>query len=217
MKIIDLTHTIHSSMPVFPGTEPPIIQEANTLEKDGFAEAKITFYSHTGTHMDAPAHMVEGGLSLDQYPIDHFIGDALVLNFTDIGSEEIGVEQLVPYEDRISKVDFVILKTGWSKYWGEDEYFIGFPALSEDAAKWLTNFKLKGIGIDAISIDSMKSTTFRVHQIFFQSNIVIIENIANLDSVINDNFIFSCMPLKTQKADGSPIRAVAIENNLQGY
>jgi len=213
MKVIDLTHSIHPSMPVFPGTEPPIFEEANTIEKDGFAEAKITFYTHTGTHMDAPAHMMKGGLTLDQYPIDYFIGDALVLDLTDITSEEIDISHLIPFQDKISKVDFVILKTGWSKYWGEKEYFIGFPALSENAAKWLTEFKLKGIGIDAISIDSMLSTTFRVHQIFFEKNMIIIENIANLDAVECENFIFSCMPLKTQKADGSPIRGVAIENN----
>ncbi len=212
MKIIDLTHSIHPSMPVFPGTEPPVFQEANTLEKDGFAETKITFYSHTGTHMDAPAHMVEGGLFLDQYPIDHFIGEALIMDFTDSDSDEIDIEKLMLYEEKISKVDFIILKTGWSKYWGKGEYFDKFPALSENAAQWLSNFKLKGIGIDAISIDSMESTAFRVHHTFFERNMVIIENIANLDAIENETFIFSCMPLKTQKADGSPIRAIAIEN-----
>lgn len=214
MKVIDLSHTIHSAMPVFPGTEPPMIQEANTIEKDGFAEAKITFYSHTGTHMDAPAHMIARGKSLDEYPIEHFMGPALVMDFTHIQRNEIDLEELRPYEDQIRKVDFVILKTGWSQYWGEDAYFVGFPALSEEAAKWIASFKLKGIGTDAISIDSMESTTFNIHHTFFENHMVIIENIANLDALTSNVFIFSCMPLKTQKADGSPVRAVAIENVL---
>lgn len=214
MNIIDLTHSIYPTMPVFPGTEPPIFQEANTIEKDGFAEAKITFYSHTGTHMDAPAHMLKGGFFLDEYPIDHFIGKAIIMDFSNLSSNEIEKEDLIPYEDKINSVDFVILKTGWSKYWGEDKYFVGFPALSEDAARWLTSFKLKGIGTDAISIDKIESTDFKVHQVFFEKGMVIIENVANLDAVKNDKFIFSCMPLKTQKADGSPIRAVAIEGSL---
>lgn len=212
MKVIDLSHKIHSEMPVFPGTEPPIIQEANTIEKDGFAEVKITFYSHTGTHMDAPAHMIEGGRFLDDYPIDHFIGRALIIDLTDIEGKEIHVEQLRSYEDKISKVDYIILKTGWSKYWGKDEYFVGFPALSKEAARWITSFKLKGIGTDAISIDSMESTSFQIHRTFFKNNMVIIENIANLDAVTDDIFLFSCMPLKTQRADGSPIRAIAIKD-----
>jgi len=116
MKIIDLTHRIHPSMPVFPGTEPPIIQEANTLEKDGFAEAKITFYSHTGTHMDAPAHMIKGGLCLDQYPIEHFIGNALILDCTNISSEEIGIEEVLPYEDDINKVDLDAIRKEIKNY-----------------------------------------------------------------------------------------------------
>lgn len=52
MKVTDLTHIIDTDMPVFPGTEPPIFELANTFEKDGFREAKITMYSHTGTHID---------------------------------------------------------------------------------------------------------------------------------------------------------------------
>ncbi|KJS87183.1 MAG: hypothetical protein JM58_05095 [Peptococcaceae bacterium BICA1-8] len=58
MKVIDLSHTIHTAMPFFPGTEPPIFEQANTLEKDGFIENKLTIYSHTGTHVDVPAHEV---------------------------------------------------------------------------------------------------------------------------------------------------------------
>lgn len=211
MKVIDLTHTIKELMPVFPGTEPPIFQRVNTLEKDGFREAKITFYSHTGTHVDAPAHMIEDGLFLDEFSMDQFIGEALVLDFTDINSEKIDLENLMNYETKIRNVEFVILKTGWSKYWGKDEYFAGFPTLSKDAAVWLTKFKLKGVAVDTMSIDNMDSPTFDIHETFLKNNIVIIENINNLDSIKKDNFIFTCMPLKIQNAEGSPVRAVAIE------
>ena len=60
MKVIDLTHMIESTMPVYPGTEPPIFEPANTYEKDGFKETKITMFTHTGTHMDPPAHLYQG-------------------------------------------------------------------------------------------------------------------------------------------------------------
>ncbi|MBK5242803.1 cyclase family protein [Clostridium sp.] len=212
MKITDLTHTIHSDMPVFPGTEQPIFIKANTLEKDGFQEAKITMFSHTGTHIDSPAHMLSSGPYLDDLDIEQFIGNATILDFSNIKTKFIDVDSLRPYEEKIKNVEFIIIKTGWSKYWGEKRYFESFPALSEESAKWLSQFNLKGIGIDAISIDDMDSTTFAVHKILMPKNIIIIENLTNLDSISSENFILSILPLKNKEADGSPVRAISIEN-----
>eukprot|EP00831_Metopus_contortus_P047795 TRINITY_DN38713_c0_g1_i2.p1 TRINITY_DN38713_c0_g1~~TRINITY_DN38713_c0_g1_i2.p1 ORF type:complete len:219 (+),score=35.00 TRINITY_DN38713_c0_g1_i2:99-659(+) len=165
MKITDLTHQMCSGMPVFPGTEGPIFEKANTLEKDGFRETIFKMYSHTGTHIDAPAHMLDGSPYLDNLSIDKFIGSATVLDFSNENSEIINIDFLKENEEKIEKVQFIILKTGWDKYWGEKEYFEKLPSLSEESAKWLTKFKLKGIGIDGISIDSLTSTTFAVHKI----------------------------------------------------
>ena len=67
MKVIDLTHIISAGMPVYPGTEGPKISQATTIEAEGFAEKLITMYSHTGTHMDAPGHIVAGARTLDQF------------------------------------------------------------------------------------------------------------------------------------------------------
>jgi len=212
MKVTDLTHTIYSEMPVYPGTEQPILQKANTLEKDGFKEAKITMYSHTGTHIDAPAHMLREGLHLDDFEIDQFIGKAMILDFSKIKTPYLKLDQLRCYEEKIKSVDFIILKTGWSTYWGKHQYYENFPSLTEEAACWLSGFKLKGIGIDAISVDNMNTDTFAVHKLFLNKNILIIENLTNLESIDNENFIISIMPLKTQNADGSPVRAFAIED-----
>ncbi|MEG1254275.1 cyclase family protein [Clostridium sp.] len=211
MKVTDLTHIIHSSMPVFPGTEQPILKKANTLEKDGFREMKITMYSHTGTHIDAPAHMLSDGLYLDDFNIEQFIGNATIIDFSNINMGFIDVDRLKPYEEKIKNVEFIIIKTGWSKYWGDKKYYEDFPSLSEEAAKWLSEFNLKGIGIDAISIDDMKSTTFAVHKTLMPKNIIIIENLTNLGSINSEYFTLSIMPLKTKNADGSPVRAISIE------
>ena len=212
MKITDLTHIIYPDMPVFPGTEQPVFEKANTLEKHGFQEAKITMYSHTGTHIDAPAHMLSDGPYLDDLAIEHFIGKATILDFSNEDITLIELDNLKPYEDKIKNVQFVIIKTGWSKYWGEKKYYEGFPSLSEASAKWLSGFNLKGIGIDAISIDDMKSTTFAVHKILMPKNILIIENLTNLDSISSKYFTLSVLPLKNKNADGSPVRAISIEN-----
>jgi len=212
MKITDLTHLIYSDMPVFPGTEQPTLEKANTLEKDGFQEAKITMYSHTGTHIDAPAHMLSNGPFLDNLNIEHFIGNATILDFSKRTMKLIDLDSLKPYEEKIKNVEFVIIKTGWSKYWGDKKYYENFPSLNLESAKWLSQFNLKGIGIDAISIDNMESTTFAVHKILMPKNIIIIENLTNLDSISNEFFILSVLPLKNKDADGSPVRAISIEN-----
>ncbi|OPJ57232.1 cyclase family protein [Alkalithermobacter paradoxus] len=210
MKIVDLTHLIHPQMPVFPGTEKPIFEDGNTLEKDGFLEKKIAMYSHTGTHIDAPAHMLKDGMFLDEYEVEYFSGNGYIIDLTNSKSKYIEIEDLKKYEGKIKYADYLILRTGWSKLWGNDDYFKGFPTLSLDCANWICKFKLKGIGIDAISIDNIESSTFSVHHIFFKEGMIIIENLTNLDHIEKDTFLFMCMPLKTKEADGSPTRAIAI-------
>lgn len=211
MRIIDLTHTIKEDMPVYPGTEPPSLAKANTIESDGFAEVLITMYSHTGTHIDAPCHMIAGAKSLSDFDAGKFVGRACVLDFSDVEAAEIGLSDILSHESKISQADFVVIRTGWDKYWGSKSYFEGFPVLSSAAARWLAAFDLKGVGVDAISVDSVGSESFDAHFAFMEKEIIIIENLANLGCIENEFFTLSVLPLKLQGADGSPVRAVAIE------
>lgn len=211
MRVIDLTHKMHGRMPVFPGTEEPIFLPANTIRSHGFAETKFLMYSHTGTHIDAPAHMVWGAKSLDQLDINHFVGRATVIDCTDLRGKEIQLTDLKGYEETLREVDFVLINTGWSHNWGDEKYFKDFPALSLEGVEWLISFHLKGIGIDAISIDSMETTSFSIHHRLFKENMIVIENLTNLDQIQGKTFLFSCLPLKYDQADGSPVRAVAME------
>lgn len=211
MKVIDLSHSIHSNMPYYPGTEPPILEDANKIEIDGFAEKKLTFYSHTGTHIDAPAHMLKEGQVLDNYDIGYFVGKAGVIDLGDMNTYKITKEALEEYEDYISSLEYLILKTGWDKYWGEENYFNNYPVLTTKAIKWLNdNFNLKGIGVDTISVDEVNSSRFPIHYEILGSGKIIIENLTNLDILVNKKFILSCAPFKIVKADGSPVRAIAI-------
>jgi kynurenine formamidase len=207
MKIIDLTHMIDEKMPVFPGTEPPKIIQKNTIEKDGFAEKLLTMYSHTGTHIDAPAHMIEDGNSLFDFSAEKFIGRGVVipLELEDL----IGLKYLKKFETQIKKASFILFYSGWDDFWGRKEYFNGFPSLSMEAARYLVEFNLKGIGIDAISIDAMGSENFEIHHILLKKDLVIIENLKNLKELINKNFELYITPLKIKDLDGSPVRALA--------
>ena len=99
MKVYDLTHSISPDMPVYPGTEPPSLTVANTYERDMFKETLISMYSHTGTHIDPPAHIIEGRTTLDAFPASQFIGQALVIDCTALSDgESITMATLAPYQ-----------------------------------------------------------------------------------------------------------------------
>jgi len=210
MKIIDLSHPISPNMPVYPGSEPPVLIDRYSIDDDGFLEKKIIMYSHTGTHMDAPAHMIKEAKTLDQLPVEHFFGKAFILNVGLGDKRYIDIDELEPHQDLLNDIEFILLNTGWSKFWGSESYFHNYPVLSSEAASWLSNFDLKGIGSDTISPDEIGVTDSPIHKIFLRRNIVIIENLTNLDIVSGNSFTFSCFPLKIEQADGSPVRAVAI-------
>ena len=98
MKVIDLTHTIRENMPVYPGTETPRLTPANSYEKDGFRETLLRMYSHTGTHMDPPAHLFPGRTTLDQFMPEQFIGKALVIDCRDLEEgQAITMERVAGY------------------------------------------------------------------------------------------------------------------------
>lgn len=208
MKVIDLTHTLREDMPVFPGTEPPKILDGNTIEKDGFAEKILTFYTHTGTHIDAPCHIHPHKRSLDEFPVDKFMGRGIVIDVKE--RDSIDIATLIGYEKAIDESDFVLFSCGWEEYWGKKEYYSNFPALTEEAARWLSSKKLKGIGIDAISLDKMEDEYLPVHRILLEKEFIFIENLKNLEKLVGRSFILSCLPLRFEGADGAPVRAVAL-------
>ena len=171
-------------------------------------------YSHTGTHIDAPAHLIKGSKTLDQFPIEHFYGNALLLNLSNIKNKTIGIEELEPHEDAIKQVDFLLLFTGWSQYWGTETYFSDYPVLSLKAADWLSRFRLSGLGFDTISADEAHAKDFQIHKVFLRNDTIIIENLANLEKVPRKQFSFACFPLNFEDADGSPVRAVAFVDGI---
>jgi len=208
MFILDLSHPLSPGMPVYPGTEPPGLDQATTIEADGFAEKLLRLYSHTGTHVDAPAHMIAGGLTLDILGVEAFAGSACVVDAPGPGKITLGA--LLARSDEIVKADFVLFRTRWSRYWGSPRYFVDFPVLDQEAALWLAGRGLKGVGFDAISADPVGSAGFENHMALFRAGMVIVENLRGLEELTPGDFIFSCMPLAIAGGDGSPVRAVAI-------
>lgn len=207
MRVTDLSHPIRPGMPLFPGTPEPRMEILSSLAREGYAERWLCMASHTGTHIDAPAHLLPGGSTLDTFPPERFTGSAIVIP---VDGPTITISVLAPFEARIRTSRFVLLHTGWAGRWGEPGYFEGFPVLEPDAATWLASFDLAGIGIDAPSLDPVESTTLPNHRVFLSKDICLIENLRGLEAIGPEPFLFTCLPLPLAEADGSPVRAVAI-------
>jgi len=207
-RIIDLTHDIHPAMPLYPGMEPPAIEKALCIEDCGYEERRLTLFSHTGTHIDAPAHMVPGGATLGELGLESFLGPACVLDVR--GRDFIEIKDLEEYAPALGQCAFALLRTGWEEHWGSQEYFQGWPALSVAAGRWLLGLPLRGIGIDAISMDRSDSTNYPVHHEIFARKLIVIENLCNLDKLMDAIFVLSVLPLKIPGLDGSPVRAVGL-------
>lgn len=215
IRVIDLSHLILSGMPVFPGTPPVEIISESRLESDGFNELSLRLTTHIGTHLDTPHHLIESGADLNGIAPEQCIGTALVIDcrFVPSGSS-LGIGLLKPFEDSIASSDFILLHTGWSRFWGLPAYESGFPVLDDEAARYLASFPLKGIGIDAISFDPVNSSELPVHHILLGKGMVLVENLVNLEHIPSTGVVFSCLPMPIDHGDGSPVRAVAVINLL---
>ncbi len=211
MKIIDLTHTITEDMTVYPGTETPKLLSAGSYEKDGFRETRLEICTHTGTHMDPPAHVFPNRTTLDQFPPEQFIGKALVIDCRDLKEgQAITMKYIQKYGEKAEQADFLLFNLGWDKYWGTEAYFGSYPCIDDEVLNYIIEGKYKGIGFDVIGLDPIDDENLTRHKKIFETcDIVNIENLKNLHLCKNDLVNFSCCPLKLKNSDGAPVRAVA--------
>lgn len=215
MKIIDLTQTITANMPVYPGTEGPKLEPASTYEKDGFKETLLTMYSHTGTHMDAPAHIYSGRPTLDAMDAGNFAGKGLILDCRDIKEgEEIPLSKILTAGALAEKADFLLFLTGWSRFWGQSAYFGAYPVPSKEVCQYLVDRGKKGVGLDFIGLDPIADTALTRHHQVLAHDMVIVENLTGLEIAYEASggglFTLAMLPMKYENADGAPVRAVAM-------
>lgn len=210
--IVDLTHYLETGMPTFPGDEPePRIESRKSSSADDITKSSIQIGSHFGTHMDAPRHFFPAGKGIDDFPPERFIGKALCIrkpvNFNEsihFSTEEIDViSRLTPH--------WLLVRTGFDRYWGEERYFSQHPYLSVEFAKLMIDLKIKGIGVDFASIDAADAASmgFPVHRILLGKEILVIENLTNLKALPEGQFLLAALPMKI-KSEGAPTRVVGI-------
>lgn len=197
--LIDLSVLLNEQTPIYPGDPATKIESAGLLEKDGYTDHYISIGTHVGTHIDAPMHMLEGGKSLDQIPIEQFVGKGRVV-------EIIGGDYDCVKSADIQEGDIVLLHTGMSDKYNESVYFEDYPTMSEEVAKYLVETKIKMVGVDTCSVDNQDG--FPIHKILLAGNVLIIENLTNLSQLSGNDFTVHALPIKLQ-IDGAPARVVA--------
>jgi arylformamidase len=211
LKIIDLTHKIKDQMPNYPGTQILRIVDTAVMGKDGYREKSFSLTAHTGTHIDAPAHMIDNGKTIDEIDLSNFYGKAVVFNLGK-SNNSILQDKVKKYLTENSEIKFLLFYTGWSDLWGKKEYYEDYPIISESLAKIIAVSSLYGIGIDTPSVDEIITNDYTFHKLFFKNNKIIIENMKNLRQLIDKKFQLYCFPLNINQGDGSPVRAVAFLN-----
>lgn len=212
MKPIDLTLTISSRLPSFPGSPKPMLIPWSKIKTDGYNLEMLFFSSHSGTHIDAPFHFVKDGIKIHQIPPNRLLQKAILIKTKKISNQLITKKDLVAFEKKKGKIpnqSTIIFETGWQKNLNKPSYFEKNPGLSTSAAKYLISKKTNLVGIDSPSIDAGNDLKFPVHHLFSKKNILIVENLTNLNKIKSSPFELIVLPLKLEDATGSPVRAIA--------
>jgi kynurenine formamidase len=208
-RVIDL------SLPISNALRGVDISPAKTIEKDGWNATTLALYSHCGTHMDAPRHFLPSGAALDQQDLSACCGPARIVDLSPAQPRQLLTVQDV--ESRLGTVhpgDRLLFRTDWSKRVGTAEYRDELPRISIELARWLVEQRVALIGVEPPSVADVNSIEelTEVHQTLFRGGVVIVEGLANLDRITQPEVEFLALPLNIVGGDGSPVRAVAIEN-----
>ncbi|MGA9189373.1 MAG: cyclase family protein [Methanosarcina sp.] len=229
-KVIDITTPISPFTRVFPGDPIPAIEKVCTLEKEGCAVSRLSFGSHTGTHVDAPSHILDNGLTVDKLELKNLMGMALILDFSSLsGALTADILEKAFQNTGVSEdISVLLLKTeGFSRKQkgtgnisspggeagshsmesGKEEF--DPTHLDKSGAAWIVGKGFKAIGIDGFSVDDLYSESLPAHRVLLSGNVNIIECL-ELGSVKAGTYFFLCLPLKIEGCDGAPARALLI-------
>jgi len=201
LAIIDISLPLEADTPTYKGNTErrPRIERTRTL-KEGANESRITIDAHTGTHVDAPFHMVEGGKTIDLFPLQNFHGMAEVVEVR--GVEAVEESHLLPFKNSIREKEFVLIRTDNSYTDRNREDFI---YLSQSGAAFLARQRVKGVGIDSLGIERTQPG-HPTHRVLLEQGILIFEGLA-LEHAMPGRYFFRAYPLLIKNGDGSPVRA----------
>lgn len=216
MHVVDLSQPVIAGMQVFPGDPAVSSREVATNAADGFQVAELHLGTHSGTHVDAPLHTIDGGMAVDELDLAALCGPARIVRVPD--TEPRGMIRLSTVAAQLEDLapgTIVLFFTGWSKYFNTPAY-LEHPYLSPDIATHLLGRGVTVIGVDTLNPDPTPDGNsdgllhLPVHEHILGAGGAIIENLTNLEAVTWDNPVFAALPLRLTGLDGSPVRAVAM-------
>jgi len=204
--IYDVTVPITTSMPVWPGDPPIRLSAKSHVSRDGTHTVRVTgieIGSHTGTHIDAPFHMLADGKRLEEFPLERLTGPTTVFEVS--GCSSIGRAELQHFD--WTGVERVLFKTENSRHWQDGAFYERFVYLEPEGAEFIAQQGVKLVGIDYLSIDKFKSDTHPSHFVLMSKNILILEGL-DLSSVPAGVYTLIALPLNLRDADGAPARVI---------
>lgn len=194
-------------MPVWPGDPAVIVERATGAQTEGgISLSQLTFGTHTGTHVDAPLHVLPHGNAVDRLALEALLGPAHVLHHT-------RAAHITAYDLEAGSIPRdcrrLLLKTPNSKrgLFSQGRLRTDYVALAADAARWLVERRLLLVGLDALSVDPYECTDLTAHRILLASGIVIVEGLS-LRHVRPGDYTLHCLPLRIEGADGAPARVI---------
>lgn len=203
MRVIDLTHPISAGLPVyFPWHPKTEIAQTATYEEHSCEVRRVSVGTHSGTHIDAPSHIFRGSPTIDCYDPGLWYSEVMVLDFTGRSPREAisGAEMKAK---GVVKGLGVLIKTGWDRRFGREDYYATYPPISNEAAEFLSELPVLVVAADT-------PFTLDVHKIFLGKGIPLITNIANTDRLPEGRMRLIAAPLLVRGGDGAPARVLGV-------
>lgn len=213
MIVKDLSQVFSNGMPHATTIPTPHFEQVKSIPQDGLSVTQLSVASHVGTHLDAPCHFIEGGLSIDQISPEVLVGPAVAVSVEAGKDGEISAEDIQEAGVKVEPGDALLIRTGWGAKFGSDEYH-QHPYLSKDCARWIVEKQVRLVGVDTITPDMpghLRPTNFDfpVHHLLLGNGVLIAEHLY-LEEVAGKRFNLFVGSLKVAHADGAPARILAV-------
>jgi arylformamidase len=214
-KVYDLTQQLYHNCPGWPDFAPPTVERMLFIPRDICNVERIDMNTHTGTHIDVPYHFVHDGATLDEVPVETWVGEGVVVDVSyKKDKEPITPEDLEKHAAHMKKDDIAMLYTGRGKLRGFNEtYLKNWPSVEKEGAQWLVDRGAKIIGIDALGIEMYGFSDPAVHRTILGAGIPIIEELylEDIAGMGTKRWLFVCLPLLLKDAGGCLARVIAMD------
>ena len=209
MQVYDVSVPLSANTVTYPGDPGIAIKHWLRMANGDQANvSRMDFGLHSGTHVDAPAHFIEGGAKVDSMPLDSLLGEAEVI---EVATNVDVIDETFVAANCARGSQRVLFKTRNSVYWGDTErgFHEDYVYIDPDAAHWLVESGVKLVGIDYLSVEKFNSDSFPTHLAFLSKGVVIVEGL-DLRAVPGGQYELLCLPLKIAggSGDGAPARVI---------